>query len=244
MLTFVVYYRIHLNLNLEASARQWPNNKPHQFEVGVGGDPTLKPYTLMGFLSSWVHKRFLNMNKSFLKAGTPDLSGSAPFPMNQTDFEGSLNVLEHFYPKRGLLIVVLMVFFEKAKNQTVCPYLWEILDTVTVNTKLGLRPVHKVTLANNTIYSFFGSMYQRSVHVHKSGLNSSGWRKWHKFACTTVFLGWTSPPVQTIAISRHAHRQIYTYNCNIYVYRWIYILAIHAHLNWIILDWRPQLYTE
>lgn len=24
--TFVVYYRIHLNLNLEASARQWPNS--------------------------------------------------------------------------------------------------------------------------------------------------------------------------------------------------------------------------
>lgn len=29
MLTFVVYYRIHLNLNLEASARQWPNNFSH-----------------------------------------------------------------------------------------------------------------------------------------------------------------------------------------------------------------------
>lgn len=28
MLTFVVYYRIHLNLNLEASARQWPNRIP------------------------------------------------------------------------------------------------------------------------------------------------------------------------------------------------------------------------
>lgn len=26
VLTFVVYYRIHLNLNLEASARQWPNS--------------------------------------------------------------------------------------------------------------------------------------------------------------------------------------------------------------------------
>lgn len=27
VLTFVVYYRIHLNLNLEASARQWPNSQ-------------------------------------------------------------------------------------------------------------------------------------------------------------------------------------------------------------------------
>lgn len=31
MLTFVVYYRIHLNLNLEASARQWPNCSSHPF---------------------------------------------------------------------------------------------------------------------------------------------------------------------------------------------------------------------
>lgn len=82
-----------------------------------GGDPTLKPYALMGFLSSWVHKRFLNMNKSFLKAGTSGFSGSAPFAMNQTDFEGSLNVLEHFYPKRGLLIVVLMGFLKKQKTR-------------------------------------------------------------------------------------------------------------------------------
>lgn len=116
MLTFVVYYRIHLNLNLEASARQWPNN-PISSRWGWGGNPTLKPYTLMGFLSSWVHKRFLNMNKSFLKAGTPGFTGSAPFPMNQTDFEGSLNVLEHFYPKRGLLIVVLMGFLKKQKTR-------------------------------------------------------------------------------------------------------------------------------
>lgn len=26
-LTFLVYYRIHLNLNLEASARQWPDSQ-------------------------------------------------------------------------------------------------------------------------------------------------------------------------------------------------------------------------
>lgn len=40
MLTFVVYYRIHLNLNLEASARQWPlHYRAHSFV----GKSTLKP---------------------------------------------------------------------------------------------------------------------------------------------------------------------------------------------------------
>lgn len=40
VLTFVVYYRIHLNLNLEASARQWPlHYRAHSFV----GKSTLKP---------------------------------------------------------------------------------------------------------------------------------------------------------------------------------------------------------
>ena len=67
VLTFVVYYRIHLNLNLEASARQWPNNLSHHplCVCGGEGDPTLKPHTqthtlththtLLRFLSSWTH---------------------------------------------------------------------------------------------------------------------------------------------------------------------------------------------
>lgn len=49
MLTFVVYYRIHLNLNLEASARQWPNSLSHPFWE----NPTLKPHMLVRFLSIW-----------------------------------------------------------------------------------------------------------------------------------------------------------------------------------------------
>lgn len=39
VLTFVVYYRIHLNLNLEASARQWPNN----FIPSVVGGGKIRP---------------------------------------------------------------------------------------------------------------------------------------------------------------------------------------------------------
>lgn len=243
MLTFVVYYRIHLNLNLEASARQWPNNKPHQFEVGGGGShpETIRTYGISVILGS---QAFSEYEQKFPKSWNIRLFRLCSICNESDRLWRLIECSWAFLSKKRLTHSGANGFFEKAKNQTVCPYLWEILDTVTVNTKLGLRPVHKVTLTNNAIYSFFGSMYQRSVHVHKSGLNSSRWRKWHKFASTTVFLGWTSPPVQTIAISRHAHRQIYTYNCNIYVYRWIYILAIHAHLNWIILDWRPQLYTE
>lgn len=35
VLTFLVYYRIHLNLNLEASARQWPtcHITTHRWEI-------------------------------------------------------------------------------------------------------------------------------------------------------------------------------------------------------------------
>lgn len=67
VLTFVVYYRIHLNLNLEASARQWPNNLFHSFWE----NPTLKPRALIKFLSSWIGICLMNMN-CLPKAGTSD----------------------------------------------------------------------------------------------------------------------------------------------------------------------------
>lgn len=55
-LTFVVYYRIHLNLNLEASARQWPNhNIPHSLVE----NPTLKLHTLLIFLSKTCSLHFV-----------------------------------------------------------------------------------------------------------------------------------------------------------------------------------------
>lgn len=66
MLTFVVYYRIHLNLNLEASARQWPNNFSHP----LWENPTPKPRALMRFLSSWIQICFMDMNNCLPKAGT------------------------------------------------------------------------------------------------------------------------------------------------------------------------------
>lgn len=67
MLTFVVYYRIHLNLNLEASARQWPNNLSHS----LWENRALKPRALMRFLSSWIGICLINMNNCG-QAGTLD----------------------------------------------------------------------------------------------------------------------------------------------------------------------------
>lgn len=56
-------------------------------------------------------------------------------------------------------------------------------------------------------------------------------------------LGWISPSVQTIAIPPML---IIKYIHTVAIYMCIdeYILAISTHLNWTMLDWRPQLYTE
>lgn len=61
VLTFVVYYRIHLNLNLEASARQWPNN----FIPSVVGGGKIRPWEthkLLRFLSFGIGVCILDMN--------------------------------------------------------------------------------------------------------------------------------------------------------------------------------------
>lgn len=98
VLTFVVYYRIHLNLNLEASARQWPNNLSHPFWE----NPALKPHALLRFLSGWgfslvcEHERLLPLEKPGRQTTT--VSASAPFPNNSTDFEGS----RAFLPRKRL----------------------------------------------------------------------------------------------------------------------------------------------
>lgn len=130
---------------------------------------------------------------------TRTVSASAPFPINYTDFEGSLNVLEHLCPKRGLFIVVLMVL-----NQTMCPYLWEILDTVALTTKwLSLTP----PASTNT-----------NVMFTDPDLNQPRRQNWPEPPTVPCrVLGWISPS-ETIAISPHAHRQHHTYSCNIYVY--------------------------
>lgn len=60
VLTFVVYYRIHLNLNLEASARQWPNNKPHQFG-GKSHPETTRTYDISVILGSQVFSEYEQM---------------------------------------------------------------------------------------------------------------------------------------------------------------------------------------
>lgn len=101
MLTFVVYYRIHLNLNLEASARQRPHHyRAHSFV----GNSTLKPL---------VRRVALDQSQScqYNNSLTGDLTWTG--------------VCRWAFLPDGALVV------QKVSRRTLWPYLWEILDTVT-----------------------------------------------------------------------------------------------------------------
>lgn len=148
MLTFVVYYRIHLNLNLEASARQWPNNPISSRWGGESHPETVHTYGISVILGS---QAFSEYEQTFPKSWNTRLYRLCSISNESDRLWRLIECSWAFLSKKRLTHSGANGFFEKAKNQTVCPYLWEILDTVTVNTKLGLRPVHKVTLANNAI---------------------------------------------------------------------------------------------
>lgn len=101
MLTFVVYYRIHLNLNLEASARQWPHHyRAHSFV----GKSTLKPLVRRVALDQ-------SQSRQYNNSLTGDLTWTG--------------VCRWAFLPEGALVVL------KVSRRTLWPYLWEILDTVT-----------------------------------------------------------------------------------------------------------------
>lgn len=101
VLTFVVYYRIHLNLNLEASARQWPH---HYRAHSLVGKSTLKPL-----------KRRVALDQSQSCQYNSSLTG---------DLALTGVCCWAFLPVRALVVL-------KVSRRTLWPYLWEILDTVT-----------------------------------------------------------------------------------------------------------------
>lgn len=165
MLTFVVYYRIHLNLNLEASARQWPNNLSHP---SGGGKPTLKPHALMRFLSSEIQICFLNMNNCL--------------PKSRDIRQGLFQPLLRFQLIR-LTLKAHWTFSSVSTQQRLIhsgangfkpdnvPLSLRDTGYCHSDHKVSL-PVHKVTLANITVHASW-----RWLHVHKSSLSSSRWQK-------------------------------------------------------------------
>lgn len=93
-LTFVVYYRIHLNLNLEASARQWLNSVAHPRRE----KPTLEPQTRW-----WEFCRLGSLFFFFFNAFRPKTG---------TGFQRISHSFVHLWalgPERGSFTVVLMV---------------------------------------------------------------------------------------------------------------------------------------
>lgn len=103
-MTFVVYYRIHLNLNLEASARQWLNSVAHPGRE----NPTLEPQACRrDFCRLCVGRGggghlFIYL---FLMLSAPKLG-------YRTGFQSpgdSLSFCERSAPERGSFAVVLMV---------------------------------------------------------------------------------------------------------------------------------------
>lgn len=134
MLTFVVYYRIHLNLNLEASARQWPNDPPPPPSAVEKFCPAnlaqFCPFCHLPVFFTDLNNRPPSTERRFLHSRR-----------NSTDLEGLLNVLEHFLPENpGFQVVVL-----NGVRPDNVPL--SLRDTVT-------KFVHKVTLAAGVaIYS-------------------------------------------------------------------------------------------
>lgn len=103
-MTFVVYYRIHLNLNLEASARQWLNSVAHPGRE----NPTLEPQTCRrDFCHPCVWGRggghlFIYL---FLMLSAPKVGYRTGFQSTSD----SLSFCERWDPERGSFAVVLMV---------------------------------------------------------------------------------------------------------------------------------------
>lgn len=145
MLTFVVYYRIHLNLNLEASARQWPNNLSHPFWE----NPTLKPRALVRFLSSWIRICFMNMNNCLPKAGTSIqglFQAVLHFQLITLTLKAHWTFLSIYTPKR---LIHSGANGFKPDNVPL-----SLRDTGYCHSDHKVSPpVHKVTLSNATIYS-------------------------------------------------------------------------------------------
>lgn len=95
-------------------------------------------------------------------------------------------------PERGAFLVVLM--FSK---QTMCPYLWEILDTVAVTTERLSATLPLVAWPSCV------GLQQKSARVPKPGGFKVTQMARVELSCRA--LGWTPPSVQTIRHHTHAH---------------------------------------
>lgn len=169
MLTFVVYYRIHLNLNLEASARQRPHHyRAHSFV----GKSTLKP---------------------LVRRVALDLSQSCQYNNSLTGDLTLAGVCRWaFLPDRALVVL-------KVSRRTLWPYLWEILDTVTwpqvtravVFQDVVQSPLSKATQSRCVIRWISFSVQTIPSHAHQNSCNIYVCTDWYIFAISCIWQYYT-----------------------------------------------------
>lgn len=213
MLTFVVYYRIHLNLNLEASARQWPNN-PISSRWGWGGEShpeTVHTYGISVILGS---QAFSEYEQTFPKSWNTRLYRLCSISNESDRLWRLIECSWAFLSKKRLTHSGANGFFEKAKNQTVCPYLWEILDTVTVNTKftkwLSLTTLFKVFMARYIKDQFMFTNLDWTLQGDGNGTSSP-----------VLLCFWGELPLQSKPLPSHA----------MLIAKYIHIIAIYMYID-------------
>ncbi len=191
MSTFVVYYRIHLNLNLEASARQWPNNLSHP----LWETPALRRHVLVTFLSSGIRIWFVNMSNCLPKSRVIRRGLFQPplhFWLIRLTLKAHWTFLNIYTHKR------LIHSGANGFKPDNVPLSLRDTGYCRGDHKVSL-PVYNVTVTNTTVYSISGC--NKNGFMFTKRLNSSRWQKWHKVNCTVVFQG--EFPLQSKPLPSH-----------------------------------------